>query len=140
MEYYPRSSRGGAQFFTQAGNRTNKYIMENITYTLFEGRHDLPENLGAICSGFDFKAKNAVKTHHWVDALNFFCLKTEQISSARQIAAAELRLIVTGLTPALTEFICECAKRKHLHPKLILCHYDKETDSYWDQVILEYKF
>lgn len=66
-----------------------------VKFSLFEGRHELPANEGALCSAFDFESFSAVKTDLWSAALE--SLKKGQ----------DITLYVTGLTPALTEFLGE---------------------------------
>lgn len=111
--------------------------MENQTKTfcLFN-RHELPENLGAICNDFNFETFAAEKSPLWEQAAN-----TENCE-----------IIVTGLTPALTEFISEWAKRNiyvgqieyggetlpHIeNNKLVLLHYNNKTNSYVRQAIFQ---
>lgn len=112
-----------------------------MIYSLFEGRHDLPQNLGAICTSFDFTTKEVVKSQFWDEA----------------VKTPKLTLIVTGLTPALTEFIF--ARMKHILAKeymraedaymysvesyehaqcsyeTTLLHYDNTSKEYWEQKV-----
>ena len=92
-------------------------------FSLFTGRHPLPENKGAICSDFDFDRFRAVRSSLWSEALHK--LKDGQ----------EVRLIVTGLTPALTEFLSEAFK-ENASGKLILLHYNSSTQQYVEQEVL----
>lgn len=85
-----------------------------MTVSLFEGRHDLPENLGPLCSEFDFQNFKAVKTDLWSAAK---CTK-------------EVNLYVTGLTAALIQFIAEFQGER-----LNLYHYDRDSNSYKVQVL-----
>jgi hypothetical protein len=111
--------------------------METITktYALFEGRHELPPNEGALCLGFDFATRRVVKSPLWDEAIETLC-KGGQVS-----------LIVTGLTPALTQFLSEAVTERieyyacfedayGIHRgTLLLLHYDSQTGQYWEQVI-----
>ena len=92
-----------------------------IIYTLFQGRHELPANLGAIRTDFNFTTKKVVKSEHWVSALT-------------ELYNGEIvYLIVTGLTPALTEFLSVIDK----NARLILLHYHNATKEYWQQPMFE---
>lgn len=101
-------------------------------YALFEGRHQLPENEGAICQSFDFVSKSVVKTELWDKAID----------------DKECMLLVTGLTPALTQFISEYKSRNTYAiigrspeypdgltdcPVITLLHFDSATNTYWQQ-------
>mgnify|MGYP003527289480 FL=1 len=89
------------------------------TYCLFEGRHELPQNSGAIFSAFDF--------------MNFAPIPNVWMYEdfMQQIKAGEVvRLIVTGLTPALTYILARVPK----DCKLILMHYDSSRECYQEQV------
>ena len=108
------------------------------TYTLFNGRHEMPANEGAICESFDFVSKTVVKTPLWDKAI---------------YSDEEVTLYVTGLTPALTQFISEWVKHNAkvacdsvvngrwvgesviFEAKLTLMHYDSASGQYWPQVI-----
>jgi len=100
------------------------------TYSLFKGRHDLPSNEGAICSEFDFNTSSVVKNE-----INWNALLNEGG-----------KLIVTGLTPALVEFLTAWKYKWYMHtadmyaqyqgencPRLILLHYNNVTLNYWEQ-------
>jgi hypothetical protein len=88
------------------------------TYSLFEGRHELPFHKGAIFSHFGFNTKEGVKTK----------LYDELLSNGGM-------LIVTGLTPALTQFLSEFSNSFDFKKKkLILLHFDSNTKQYWEQV------
>lgn len=104
------------------------------TYSLFSGRHELPENQGAICQAFDFDSKTVIKTELWDKALQ----------------DQSCRLYVTGLTPALTQFIAEYKERNTMAysgisagypmgicmcPSITLLHYDNATGAYWEQKV-----
>jgi len=59
-------------------------------YSLFSGRHELLANEGLIFSGFDFNSFKVIKTD----------LYDEQLNNGGY-------LLVTGLTPALIEFLLD---------------------------------
>ena len=100
------------------------------TYTLFEGRHELPSNEGAIFSSFDFDTKKGVETPLYWEAMS---------ASIK----GGIKLIVTGLTPALTQFLRsvklsavnshDCNEEDDTSANVTLLHYDRETNSYWEQ-------
>jgi hypothetical protein len=97
--------------------------MENIkTYCLFEGRHELPSNLGPICSSFDFEAKEPVRTELWDEATTH---------------DGTVKLYVTGLTPALTQFLSDRVADSSwmANARTFLYHYDSATGEYWEQQI-----
>ena len=93
-------------------------------YCLFLGRHELPQNEGPIYSSWDFEKNTGVRTP----------LFNELVRNGGQ-------LLVTGLTPALTEFLISFnlywSSTFLLPPKLILLHYDSKTCEYWEQVYAE---
>lgn len=98
------------------------------TYCLFEGRHELPQNEGAICTSFDFTTNTVVKSELWNQALE-------------NMGPNPVKIYVTGLTPGITQFISEaiCYQVKHygeyLHGWIILLHYNSSTGEYWEQKI-----
>jgi hypothetical protein len=112
------------------------------TYALFEGRpgHNLPANDGALCLDFDFATKKVVKSKKWQEALTL--AKNSEVP-------VEVRVIITGLTPATTEFLAafvDCYTFKswdwYMKPEydqkpvsLILMHWDKYTNTYWEQQV-----
>jgi hypothetical protein len=97
------------------------------TYCLFAGRHELPANEGQICESFDFTTKKVVKTKLWLKAVQNFC------------DGEDVSILVTGLTPALTEFISHLL---NLPPEdfkkgsLVLLHYDSSNSTYWEQRVI----
>lgn len=111
------------------------------TYALFDGRpgHDLPENEGPLCLDFDFAAKKVVRSKHWNEAIQTGCESEIPV---------EIRVIVTGLTPATTEFVSKFITA-HTFPiwdwymkpyeqqpvSLVLMHWDRDTGTYWDQQV-----
>ena len=105
------------------------------TFCLFDGRHELPENSGAIASGFDFETKKPIKTALWYAAL-------------MALTKGGCRIIVTGLTPVLTDFIREAVGVTHYRgsdvyakhdtsrsESLVLLHFDSQKKEYWEQKI-----
>jgi len=98
------------------------------TYSLFEGRHELPENQGAICTSFDFTTNKVVKSPLWDEAIEA-CRRGENVE-----------LYVTGLTPALTQFIGHSWSAYHNMwadggINLTLLHYNSQTGEYWKQAM-----
>ena len=85
------------------------------TFCLFDGRHKLPSNLGAIAISFNFERFVTEKSELWNEALKTDC-----------------KILVTGLTPALTEFISEKAKTG---TKLVLLHFNNAINDYFEQKI-----
>lgn len=118
--------------------------MEKIikTYALFEGRpdHELPPHMGALCLGFDFSAKKVERSPKWNEAI---------LAGHESEVPVEVRVIVTGLTPAMAEFMAAfigtytvqiwdwyMKPQYHQQPvSLVLMHWDRETKTYWDQVV-----
>jgi hypothetical protein len=103
-----------------AQNETNETNAK--TYCLFN-RHELPANLGAICEGFDFQTFEVKKSPFWKDA----------------VLAENCEIIVTGLTPALTQFISAWVNvhirdnYESSEKSLTLLHYNAETKAYVSQ-------
>ena len=90
-------------------------------YSLFAGRHTLPENLGPICSDFNFETKECVQTNNWDQII-------EYLYHGESVA-----IYVTGLTPALTSFLKEAYNYKNRCGTLTLLHFDAKTSEYWEQ-------
>lgn len=106
-----------------------------MTYCLFAGRHELPANEGAICDSFNFESFTVNKSQLWDVA----------------VKSDDVRLYVTGLTPALTQFIKEWVKHHldHDHSlstmsgkmggdgvirgSLVLLHFNNQTSTYVEQ-------
>jgi|AACY02.16.fsa_nt_gi hypothetical protein len=97
-------------------------------YSLFSGRHKLPENNGALFSDFDFNTFKGVETENYNKAI-------ETLNNGGTVA-----VIVTGLTPALTQFIAHAFRVRNESPHrsnatLSLQHYDRESGDYKPQNI-----
>lgn len=89
------------------------------TYCLFTGRHELPVNEGPIFESWDFQNNLGKPTKNYFKLL-------EQGGE----------LLVTGLTPALTDFLStyvEMWRQEKDAPKLTLRHYDTQSGKYWAQ-------
>lgn len=84
-------------------------------YCLFEDRHDLPENEGAICSSFDFTINKTHKFPRWFNLL------------------FEGGYLYVTDSPALTEFLKDCIEHG-TRSKIILLHYNNNTKEYFEQV------
>lgn len=95
--------------------------LEPKVFSLFEGRHQLPDNEGALCSGFDFERFQAIPTKWWDKALGL--LKEGE----------DIKLYVTGLTPALTQFL-SYANMYRVKARVILMHYNSQTGEYIEQI------
>ena len=99
------------------------------TFCLFDGRHELPANSGAIFSSFDFSTNRGVRT---IDFEKLIGLLDNNNS---------VDLIVTGLTPALVEILIEVTQRVTLGimeeplAEFNLLHYNPNTKDYWKQRI-----
>lgn len=94
--------------------------MEPNVYSLFDNRHTLPDNSGSLFSDFDFKTFKGVKTELYYEAL-------KKLQNGETIY-----IYVTGLTPAITEFLFD-AIRIVDKPKIVLLHYNKEINEYIPQ-------
>jgi hypothetical protein len=107
--------------------------MKTNKYCLFSGRHELPENEGALFSSFDFETYKGVKTP----------LYDEMFSHLNNNETCYL--YVTGLTPALCEVLSRFSFLKtevlndlaygyanELKPvgRLVLLHYNAVTSTY----------
>ncbi len=96
-----------------------------IKYSLFKGRHELPKNKGALFSDFNFKSFEGVKTENY------------HIALLELIQGNEVILYVTGLTPALTEFLKDAFKFYGVgFGSLVLMHYNSESGKYIKQIII----
>lgn len=85
-----------------------------LKYCLFSGRHELPENEGAIFEEFNFSSYKGVRTK----------LFDQAVSALR--SNKKVILYVTGLTPGLTEFLSETKQ----YQTLVLMHYNSQTREY----------
>lgn len=96
-----------------------------VRYSLFDGRHDLPDNEGAICDGFNFETFSPVYTAKKTGMMNKF-------SDGKKI-----ELLVTGLTPALTAILSEFVSKKDAFSgEVYLLHFDKNANKYVKQQFL----
>lgn len=86
---------------------------------LFAGRHELPAHDYVIYSSFDFERKRAIETPEF----------GEFVMKATMADFADVRVIVTGLTPALIQFL----KTYKNHSSITLLHYDIVSKEYWEQ-------
>lgn len=95
--------------------------MENV-YCLFEGRHDLPNNKGALFTGFNFLTFEPEKSENFETAVSEYS------------RGHDLTVIVTGLTPALTWFLSYLIRETDSdRGELILLHFDRDTQEYIGQ-------
>lgn len=86
------------------------------TYCLFDGRHDMPENSGALFSEVAFDT--------------FECTRTEKYEEAMQ--SGEFRLYCTGLTAAALTLLHDAMKRG---VSIHFLHYNRETGDYVEQAL-----
>ena len=92
-------------------------------YSLFAARHEMPENSGPLFEYYDFNRFSGEKNAGcWFGAL-------EEITKT----GGCVLLYVTGLTPALTEFLAAVASEDR-GGTLCLMHWDKEASQYRPQV------
>lgn len=119
---------------------------ETIKVCLFEGRHTLPGNQGPLFSGVDFKKMEGIKTPLYDRVLSLL---------RDPYGENEVRIYVTGFTPALVQLLAEYAQEGQncwlnaydagnvqdelenvpyakgtFSNKLILLHYNNETGDY----------
>ena len=97
----------------------NDYMDYKYTYCLFEGRHELPDNRGAIIKEFDF---NWFENIYNVEKLN-------EIKDVLRDGKKRVFIIVTGLTPALTNLLHELEYNK----MVTLVHYNSQKKYYIEQ-------
>lgn len=93
-------------------------------YSLFEGRHELPKNNGAIFNN-NFTDKLSLYAHS--SALRTTLRST--LTKEGKIAINEentINIIVTGMTPALCWFI-NASRAKRINT----WHYNKDTEKYF---------
>jgi len=101
------------------------------TFCLFDGRHELPSNSGAIFSSFDFSSNRGVRTINFEKLIGLLDNNSP------------VNLIVTGLTPALVEVLTEVTQRVTLGTyeggmplaEFNLLHFNPNTKDYWKQRI-----
>lgn len=97
--------------------------VQNKVFALFEGRHELPANSGALYSNSTTGPQGLVRNEN--------CFK-EALTALE--AGNPVQVICTGLTAALCDFIAEAIKVKN--STLIVLHHDRETNTYWSQLII----
>jgi hypothetical protein len=117
--------------------------MKNLVFCLFEGRHKLPENQGAIYSDFDFqkmkaKSKLATLTHGHPDSKQSWLTVEDEIVNAFKKGECDLTVYVTGLTPALTQLISLVLPLADNKNVFRLMHFNRDTNSYVPQIIGKY--
>lgn len=95
------------------------YHTAPLVLALFAGRHELPAHDYVIYSSFDFERKRAIETPEF----------GEFVMKATMADFADVRVIVTGLTPALIQFL----KTYKNHSSITLLHYDIVSKEYWEQ-------
>lgn len=93
-----------------------------LSLELCAGRHLTPAQNGAI---FENEIDDVTDTR-----------KMYEIISNKLYGVDKVILYVTGLTVALVEVINYCNDNG---VELTLMHYNKETDSYYEQIVVEYE-
>ena len=101
---------------------------------LFEGRHELPENEGALYKSFNFNTWKGIIADKELFEKAVLCATNCYNNNEW------LQLYVTGLTPALTDFIKTVYRNAELWYErvivnLTLLHFNRETGKYWEQRI-----
>ena len=102
--------------------------MTTIKVCLFDGRHDLPENAGAIIQSFDFETMKPEYSELFNEQIFPLFFSKEKFC---------VELYVTGLTPALTDVIREFAMAECLN-SLVLLHFNHATSDYVKQYMQVY--
>ena len=105
-----------------------------MTYCLFAGRHELPQNIGAICTDFDFSTMQTVQSDLWEQSLQDI------------IDGKNVEILVTGITPALTEYLSAVLSIRNaannygidLLGTLSLLHFNNATKEYVPQKFLHH--
>jgi|AntRauTorckE5430_2_1112549.scaffolds.fasta_scaffold29479_2 hypothetical protein len=87
-------------------------------FCLFAGRHPLPGNPPALFSEFDFETFLPTETEDYTDFMGLLA------------TGHEVRVYVTGLTPALSHLMFDVAG--HLG-ELTLLHFDRDSGGYVEQ-------
>lgn len=115
------------------------------TACLFKGRHPIPENPDPVYIDWDFKS-NSPKVFFPPPIIEGHpdCLDSKRQSLEVELLkcleeGGEVRLYVTGLTPALTYFLSRAIfSASEGKGNLCLLHYNSETGSYWEQWVVGY--
>jgi hypothetical protein len=104
---------------------TTNTPLNNNTFALFEGRHELPLNRGAIFGPTD-NPLNAAMSEAGELALGLFAI------------GQAIRVLVTGATPALTQFVGHCirAQMAGAMGSLVLLHFDRAAGEYLPEVLI----
>ena len=105
---------------------SNIQDINSITfYPLFNGRHEISlPNVGLpVFKDFSFKEMKGIYNSEIGDT--YWLLDEGMHNSGNPI-----HIVVTGLTPALTQFI-----QDYLFMDIVLWHYDREKNTYWCQVV-----
>lgn len=93
---------------------------------LFAGRHPIPTDPDPLYRDWDF----AIQTGVLAPGHHDFC--------ERALGSEPTHVVVTGLTPALTEFVFSWVQTNpdaSTRPPLYLWHYDRDSARYWHQVL-----
>lgn len=119
----------------------SQIIIVMTTVCLFGGRHDLPENQGAMCIDFNFQTM--IPTWSTL-AIKIFSTFLKEESENRE----DVLIYCTGLTPAaislamkfrdMSQYVDEKYHEgdRWYHGKVSFMHYNRETGQYVEQVVL----
>ncbi len=88
--------------------------MEAKRFVLFAGRHDMPDNEGAVFQSFSFEKMEGVYEKNF----------TEYMKTTNEVT-----IYVTGLTPAVIQ-VCRDYKNK----KIIFLHFNRDEGNYVEQI------
>lgn len=94
-----------------------------MEYCLFEGRHEIPNNPPSIFKSFDFNKFEGI-----------YNLETYKKLVSHFIKGESIKVYVTGLTPALIELL-KLRDSISVQGNITLLHFDRESNSYKEQVI-----
>jgi len=103
-------------------------MLKTLEVGLCAGRHELKNSNGEIITNYIFNAPIE-------DPLNFEALETTSNGFIDNMEIlTEVKLYITGLTPALTSFLIRWSKRmSHAPVSLTLMHYNRDTGGYEPQ-------
>ena len=108
---------------------------KTIKVTLYSGRHEIPGDPDPIYRDFKFRNFKPIPADSPVEGFeDMVDYLLNQLNTQEKIY---LYIYVTGLTPALTDFLSKAlpkanANRNH---KIILLHYNRKRKEYEEQVV-----
>ena len=103
--------------------------MKEAHVGLCNGRHPIIQNDENPVTEFIFPSEVE-------DPLDFDSFQTvvSKWNNSRLPDVEKLHLYVTGLTPLLTAFLSDWARLKFSKKKLVLMHYNRETEKYVEEI------